>query len=366
MTRGAPRVRTRFAGWPPAPALGLLAAFALLVISGLAQGDPRPANTLSLAQSTNTDKRLYERIVAGVDAGHDYYTVAASAHRVGGYPLKPFVTMRLPTLATMLAWLGPAAARALLAALALAALIAWLIRLRPAFAEPPQALIPAALMAIGGAVTLYPGLIVFHEIWAALLIALSLALWRPGRWWPAVLIGLAAAVIRETALPYLLAMAGVALLERRWRESLSWSAAIGLVAVILVVHANAVASVVRADDAVSPGWSSFGGWPGFVAMMRLTTPLTLLPYAASAVLIPLSLLGWAAWRSSLALRTLLLLGGYSLMFALFARPDNLYWGLLIAPLLLGGLGFAPAGLRDLLAAARAPAGNLDRAAIAGQ
>ncbi|MCE3544266.1 hypothetical protein LXJ56_29245, partial [Escherichia coli] len=65
----------------------------------------------------------------------------------------------------------------------------------------------------------------FHEIWAGLLIALSLGVWKPGRWLPAVAFGLAAALIRETAGLYLLLMGGIALVERRPREAAGWAVA---------------------------------------------------------------------------------------------------------------------------------------------
>ncbi len=43
----------------------------------------------------------------------------------------------------------------------------------------------------------------FHEAWAGLLIALSLALRTEKRFWSAALVGLLAALVRELALPYL-------------------------------------------------------------------------------------------------------------------------------------------------------------------
>src|SRR3546814_10748823 len=82
-----------------------------------------------------------------------------------------------------------------------------------------------------------PALIVFHEGWAALLIALSLALYRKDRWWPSVVLALLALMIRELALPFVLLMGGLALLSLNWREFFAWSAVTLIFAIALWFHA---------------------------------------------------------------------------------------------------------------------------------
>ena len=67
----------------------------------------------------------------------------------------------------------------------------------------------------------------------------------------------------------------------------------------------------------------------------------------AALLVCLSLFGWASWDHPLALRMLATLGAYAALLAMFARLDTFYWGLMVAPVLLVGLAFAPDGLRDL-------------------
>lgn len=359
---------TRFAGLPRAAAMAVLALLAFTMLGGFALERTTINAETGLAGGTpreGADQRLYERIVAEMRAGTPYYAAAAPALREGDYPLRPFAAFRLPTLASLLASLPDIAAYALLVALAGAALAAWTVSLRPAFSRVAPAAIACVLLAASAAVTLQPAMIVFHEVWAALLIALSLALRRDHRWWPAVIAGLAAVLIRETALAYLLVMAGIALIERRWCELAAWGAAMALFAAVLVLHALQVVAVTSAADPASPGWMGLGGWRFLLSMTRLTTPLIQLPFGAAAMLVPLALLGWSAWRAPIAMRTLATLGGYAVIFMIFARPDNFYWGLLIAPLLLAGLAFVPAALADLLAAARAPRARLDRTTPAG-
>lgn len=351
------RAPTRYADWPRAAAATLLSLL-VLAMAGGALLRPTGINAengpVKIDRDGGTDRRLYERIVGEMRAGGGYYAVTAPALREGNYPLKPFVAFRLPTLATMLAVFPPFLSYGLMLALIVSVLVAWTVRLRPAFVRPTPVAIGALLLAGGVAVAAQPAMIVFHEIWAALLIALSLALRRDGRWWAAVAAGLAAVLIRETALPYLLAMAALALLFGFRREALAWIGAVAIFIMALGLHAAAVAAVTLPGDPTSPGWNALGGWRFFLSAMRLTTPLTLFPLWASALLIPLALLGWGAWKSVTALRVLAVLCGYATMLMIFGRPDNFYWGLMIAPLLLVGLVFAPAALRDLAAAASRP------------
>ena len=87
-----------------------------------------------------------------------------------------------------------------------------------------------------------------------------------------------------------------------------------------------------------------GGWSYAVAAVRETSAVGLLPLAAEFVVVPLALFGWLSWKSPVALRVSGMLLGYLFALMIFARPENFYWALMIAPVLLGGLGLAPAGL----------------------
>ena len=66
-----------------------------------------------------------------------------------------------------------------------------------------------------------------------------------------------------------------------------------------------------------------------------------------ALLVALALLGWASWDDALGLRMFALLIAYGTAISLFARLDNFYWALMIAPVALAGLVFVPDALRDL-------------------
>jgi hypothetical protein len=162
-----------------------------------------------------------------------------------------------------------------------------------------------------------------------------------------VLTGFLAVTFRETAVPYLLLMGALALVQRRWGESLGWLAALGAETAYLAWHASEVAKVVLATDQASQSWMRSGGWPYAFNFLKKSTALSLLPALPSQVLIALTLFGWLAWKQFAGLVTFLLICGYALVFMIIGRAENFYWGMLVGPLLLGGLIFVPRGLHDL-------------------
>lgn len=348
--------RSRYAALSqPRARLGLLLLGLLLLATLLALASPGPP-AVSHAATANADDRrdvqLYETIVQGVRGGGGYYTITADALRTGGYPMRPFVTFRLPTLAVVQAFLGPTMVMGLLYLLVAATGYAWYRRLSPAFERRPPRLIALVLLAGGLIAFVQSELVAFHEIWGGLLIALSLALRSEEKWIEAVAIGLIAMLIRETAALYVGVMVLAALAEGRRREALAWTATLGVLAIVVLLHAQAVAMVVRETDPASPGWAGMLGFGFFVKTMQISTALDLAPLWLGAPLVGLALFGWSAWRNALALRVLATLLAYAVLLALFGRTDTFYWGLMIAPTLLIGLAFAPDGLRDLIEAAR--------------
>lgn len=328
---------------------GLLALLLVVCVAGLSAPAP-PAATGETVDGQADDQRdilLYEKIVDAVRHDGDYYVTASDALRTGNYPLRPFITMRLPGLATLQAALPHLAVLALLYMLVLATAAAWYLRFRDAFTDLPPRIIALALVAGGLMAFVQADLWAFHEIWAGLLIALSLALRRPGRWIEAVAASLLAALIRETAALYLVIMATAAWLDRDRKEALGWGLALAILAVALVAHAFAVARVVGPLDPASPGWSGLLGHGFFIHSIRAATALMLAPPWLAAVLTGLALFGWSAWADPLAGRALAVFLGYAAVLGIFARPDTFYWVLLIAPAFLAGLAFVPDALRDL-------------------
>lgn len=342
--------------WRATAALALVATTLALVIVGFfTMPEPQPA-----LFPGNGDTALYRRIIERVHHGQPYEEAAVTENRVTGYPLRPFLTVRPPLLAWALAFLPDDGARRLalvmLGALTFAACALRLSRERLAPASYGAALV---LLAAGFAPAFLAGAEPLHEVWAGLLIALSLAVWRPQTWIVSVAIGTLAALLRELAAPYLLVMAALSFAEHRRREAAAWIAGFALFAAALALHAANVDALVTPTDRLSASWVRFGGWPFVLQASEWALLGPLAPRWAIPLLVPLALLGFTAWHGPLGRRLALTVGGYVVGFLCFGRPDNSYWGLIIAPLLpLGLLGTWPAlrrgvdQLRRLRAAAR--------------
>jgi hypothetical protein len=309
---------------------------------------PAPAATSGTALPGEfTDLSLHESVVAGVRAGGNYYQLTADTLRSGGYPLRPFVSFRLPTHSIVQAALPPAMVIAALWLLAIGVAATWWARLAPALRRPPPRIAAAILLGGGMLVFVQPDLIVLHEIWAGLLVALSLGVRRPGRWVEAVAIALIAMLVRETATLYVLAMGALAWVEGARREAIGWAAALAVFAVVIGFHGHAVAQVTGPLDAQSAGWGAMLG-PAFALRALATgTALSLLPTMLAVLLGGLALAGWAAWRDSTGLRVLATLSAYAVALGVFGRADTSYWMLMVAPLWLVGLVFVPDAVRDL-------------------
>jgi hypothetical protein len=332
--------------------LALIALLLLASLTSLVTPDRAPvsAEASSSAEDGN-DALLYESIVDDMRHGADYYSAAAGALRMGGYPLRPFTAFRLPTLAVVQSGMSPVAAALLLYALAIVTLWSWWVRLRDAFRRLQPRLLAILLAAAGVASAVSGELVACHEIWAGLLIALSLAARRPWRWGTAVALGLSAMLIHETAVLYVIVMAGAALIEDHRREASAWIGAIAVFAIVLLLHVNAVAQVLRPLDPASPGWTGVPGF-GFAVRATVTTSaISLLPAAIGALLAGLALAGWAAWRDPLAMRAFATLVGDLLLLSLFGRPGTSSWAFLIAPFAFVGLAFTRDAARDLFRAA---------------
>lgn len=333
---------SRFATLRPGVAL----AVALLALVLLASAWIVPAETDG-RNAGQTDVGLYGSVVAGLRAGGDYYGVAAQELRAGRYPLHPFPAVRLPTLAVVQAALPDLASILLLIAVAAATGLAWTRRIGGWFERGPPRIAALFLLAGGMVAFVQPSLVHFHELWAGLLVAWSLAIRREDRWVEAVAIALSAMLIRETAALHALAMLAAALAERRRREALGWAAALLVFVAVLLLHARAVGMIAGPLDAVSPGWSGLHGPGLFASAMARSTALTLLPWWLGGPLAMLALLGWAAAPGPLGRHALLTFGGYAAAIALFARTDTFYWALAAAPAYLVGMAFLPDAVRDL-------------------
>ncbi|MGC1271588.1 MAG: hypothetical protein WA842_13435, partial [Croceibacterium sp.] len=180
----------RFAHWPRWGARLVLAGFVLLLALAVltwpdapapTSASPAPAMETTTAEpQRDTDLQLYDRIAQRVRSGENYYTAAVAEQRAASFPVKPGFAVRLPTLAYLTAALGQGGLAVLAAMLGLATLAAWWRRLGEEPGAKDHRTIAMLLLVVGAAMGLKAQYLVLHEVWAGMLIALALALHRPG------------------------------------------------------------------------------------------------------------------------------------------------------------------------------------------
>lgn len=348
------RFATRFAHLPSVWARVLLAILILMTVAGIVLAARSEGARLRLGSAEKGDAALYGAVIGRVAVKQTldgYYGAAIAEQRARHYPLRPFVAVREPTLALLSARLGAPATLAIFRLLALVTLVALIVRMGESESGAGW-FAAAALAGLSIALVVLPVLVLWHEAWAALLVALSLAVYAQKRWWPSCLIGLVAVLFREIAAPYLFVMGFAALAERRRAEAMGWALAILLLALAMAGHAHMVAQHTLPTDAISPGWVRFGGWRFVLGMVHDTGILSVLPLWVAAIILPLALLGWCTRGDRFTDRVALTLLTFVLGFMLVGRPDNEYWGLMLAPLMLAGLAFAPEAITALTRSAR--------------
>lgn len=328
------------------PGVTAVALLAAAVLSVILAWPTCPPPKIMIRAGRPGDTPLYASEVERVRKGESYYVAAGEELRNWGYPTRPFLAWRLPTLTYILALLPSERwAWAILVGLVLATVLSWcLLVLHDS--GPPSAIAAGALVFGGMVVGTAQSGVYLHEVWAGVLVALSLALHGLGFARLAIVLGVSATLIRELALPYLLVMGLCAVRAGNRRELAGWAAGVGLVTFALFVHAllvQAQASV----EVRSGSWLALGGacfvlstaqW--HVLAVATTSPRLL------ALAVPLSLVGLAAWPGPTGSRLLAVVLTYLTAFLFIGRSDNNYWGFVYSPLLYLGLAMLPRLARD--------------------
>jgi hypothetical protein len=338
--------------------LGLAALIPISAEDPPSAAASRPAAPAA-AGARGADVDFYGRVVARLRDGENYYAFIVAEQRQAGYPVRPGLTVRLPTLAVIQAMLGPLSTQLAASGLLLAVLIAWWRRLSAE--SGPQRLAACAAIVAGSALALNPEYLPVHELWAGLLIALALALYRPpdasprrlADWLPALLCGALALAIREHSLPFVLLLTASAWWRGSRAEALAWTALVALFVLALMAHLQAVAPQVLAGDLPSPSWLTFRGLAGVVSPVVLSTGLYALPHWLAGPIVVLAFAGWTGWTSPTGRLGAVLFLGYAALFAVAGRASNFYWGMLLTPGLFLGLAFAPQAVKSLFRAALA-------------
>lgn len=300
-------------------------------------------------ENQRSDINLYRSIAARVADGKSYYEEVTQLHRERNYPLRPFYTVRLPTLAFITANVGVMGLIAMSWGLVFASIFVWYRR------DPDAPLIEklgvAGLLAMGGASFVTPDTLFLHGAWCGLLLTLSMGFLLQDKWWPALAIAALALAIREFAVLFVGAMGLMALVERRW-SCAAGAMAVGLAFLAgLYFHAQAVAPWVLPSDLDSPSWQGMRGPVGLVDDLMDLTYLASLPFAFAALATVLTAVGWAFLPRREAIFSALWFGSAILLIMVFARANNFYWATIMLPAFTLGVAFlAGAAYRKLVSA----------------
>ena len=294
------------------------------------------------------DSETYAGIVDRMKAGEGYYQAAHSELLANGYGTRSVFNWRTPLYLSVLSML-PSSQDAVWLTLGLAVLAALAIG-KLVFEEAGRWVVgPLALvLPVGFFGYLVPSWALLSEAPAGLLILLAIALrglgWRKG----ATVSGLLALFVRELAAPVVLILVGWAALENRKDEFRVWGIGLAAYAVYFAWHAHSVAMTLGPMDQAYPeGWVQFGGLSFVLATAQLNGLFAIMPIQATAVALPVAVMGLIAWPGRAGAATLATLLLYLAAFMVVGKPFNNYWGLLYSPLLVVGLAWAPAGFSDL-------------------
>lgn len=352
----------RYAHWRRGPAAVLLAVLLVLMLlapfarptasmDGIA-AEQVPATTTDFEHRRDDDLALYDRIIARIASGENYYTAAIAEQRAGDYPVRPGLAVRLPTLALIHAAISEDALQAIAILLLGATGWAWWRRFSDEPGGARYRIYAAALVVLGGSTVLNRYYFVLHEIWTGMLIALSLGLHRPGRYGWALAVAALALALREHALPYVLLMGAMALWRRDWREGAAWAVLTAIFAIGLALHLQVVAALVTPADPQGPAWLVMDGMRGWLSKIVLASNLRFLPHWIAGPVAVAMVFGWSGWRSPAGTTATFLLLGYALAFMLAGRANNFYWGAVIAPMMFLGLARVPMAAASLIRTVR--------------
>ena len=321
---------------------------ACLIVSSIG-GEPR-----GVSQQGGQDLRVYRNIVTRVHAGEDYYAAAGDELRANGYPTGSLFNWRPPTYAWLIGKLpAPSWGQALICVLALITLLLT-YNVVQQDGKAWQA-VAAVLLLMGVFQWCVDGdAFLSQELWAGILIALSVCAYALSYRPLGVAAGLAALFLRELSLPYCLIAVVFAWRQRQRKEIIAWAAGFTLYALFLAYHAMEVGRHITPADRAPASWIQFGGVFFILKTCRMNVFLLALPPWVSALYLPLALLGLIGWRGMTGLRITLTVGAYLAAFAVVGQPFNDYWGLLCAALLPFGFVWGPAGIRDLTRAILQP------------
>ena len=314
----------------------LLVVAAGLVWVALGIGEP-------VRRAGPSDLDTYQRVVEASRGGQNYYAALHQALLDGGYGTLSPLNWRTPLFLSFLA-LFPTLESAQVF-LGLVTLVGWLISVAFVYRRS------GAGVAVWAGVVLALGLVsiiayraeLSFELCAGTLILISVSAYGLGWRWAGFALALLALFVRELAVIYALVCLATALRERRWSEVVAWLVGLAAYAGFYLWHWSQLSALIGpADHAAATDWLQFGGLVFVLRTAAFNGVLLVAPYWVAAIFLVLGLLGLKDQP-----RAAVTVALYLLLFLVYGRPENEYWGALYAPLIALGLVWAPGTIRRL-------------------
>jgi hypothetical protein len=322
-----------------------LAVFAILACLVAARAG-KPNTPLNI--SGFSDPEILARIVDRVRHGDGYYHAAGTELRADHFHVRSVFNWRQPFYAWFLAaFPAPIFGQLLLAALTIAMT---LLAANSLLQTGDRLGAVLALIFVPGAAygAFVPWGATTLEIWAGVLIAISIFSCAADRWLIALIIATLALFIRELAAPYVAVCILLAWTHNRPRELLAWALGLLLYAAYFTFHFHEVTAHIQPTDAPDPThWLRFGGLRFILTTAAQNALFIPVPLWTVALYLPLSVLGLTTLPGELGKRAALTVAAYFLFFAFVGKPFNDYWGFVYSPLLALGVARAPRAVARL-------------------
>jgi hypothetical protein len=339
---------TRYAGLTRTRALIVLACTAAFLTWSVAAIHGRKLEVTS-SNPEYTDLGMYHRVVERLRSGESYYAALGAELRQGHYASRSVFNWRTPAHLTIIGLLSEPVSHVVLAALVFTAIIMACISTR--HAGGPEG-IQLLFTALAECFLLDPSsdIHLVAEVWAGILILISVAAYSFRRWPIAVGAGVAALFFRELALPYACIGLLFAIKRRHKPEILAWSAGLCAWTIYFLAHAQAaIAHMNPRDIALHVSWIQFAGPRFLVETVRMSV-LIVLPNWVSAICLSVALLGIGGWKTGIGPLVGAVVAAYMAAFSVVGLPVDLAWGAITNPLLAFGMAWSLPAIRDLLRA----------------
>ncbi len=322
----------------------MVALFCLFLLSAMVVAPRKPVTVKD--RTHHGDIQTFRRIIQRMQAGEGYYEAFGTELREGGYNSRSVFNWRSPLHLSAMAFAPDLVSRACLVVAGLMAVFAAAVATHRAGGSGPLQLIVTGL-AVSECFLFGLDFHLFPEVWAGVLISLSVTAYAFERELTGVGFGTLALFVRELAFPYVVVSLAIALWRRRRIEAQAWIAGLCAWGAYFLVHAYLATSHMRASDTgpLLP-WLQFGG-PRFLVTLTKMSPLCGLPDWVAALSLTLMLLGVGGWKTGIRNRVSVIVGTYMTAFTIIGMPVNFYWGAITNPLLAFGLVWSLPAVCDL-------------------